>query len=247
LIPIRNVLHDMLQLSKDNEEISIEKIAEQNNLSNQQVIDIVTSLNENTDAKLRLDQDSIHIPRKNKSPIIIKAIESGIDLDQIIDTLHWSDFENFCLTVFEYHEFRNVQNFHFTHNRNRYEIDVVSVREPLVFAIDAKKWKTGHAGALKLVVKKQSDRIKALSEYLQKPLNRQKLQLKDVIDLRIIPLIVTSKMYEIQIFHGVPIIPFFKLNGFITEMHRFLGILKQFSVKNRVQKTLFSFKTSQSK
>ena len=244
MISIKNILHDILQLSKDNEEVSIERIAEQNGLSNQQVFNTVTSLNEDTDTKLILDEDTIHIPKKNKTQLIIKAIESGIDLDQIIDSLHWSDFENFCLTVFDFHEFRTFQNFHFTQNKNRFEIDVVSIREPLVFAVDAKKWKTGHAGALKTVVKKQTERIKFLSEYLQKPLNRQKLQLNNALNLRLIPLIVTSKMYEIQIFHGVPIIPFFKLNGFITEIHRFLGLLKQFPVKLRVQKTLLSFKTS---
>jgi len=241
LISTKNVLYAILQRSKETQEVSIDQIAEQTKLSNQQVIEIIANLNEDTSSKLSFNKNTIYIPRKNKAQIILKVIESGFDLDRIIDSLHWSDFENFCLTVFEFHEFQTFQNFHFTQKRNRYEIDVLGFRDPLMFAIDAKKWKTGHAGALKAVAKKQIDRIKALSEYLQKPANQAKLHLKNVPNLRIIPLIVTSKMYEIQIFHGVPIIPFFKLNSFITELSRFLGILKQFPVKIRVQKTLLSY------
>lgn len=230
-------------MSKDHEEITLESIAERSNLTTEQIYNLLSSFNDETDAKLELNETAIHIPLKFKTPLIIKAMESGIDLDQIIEMLHWRDFERFCLMVFEYHEFKNNQNFHFTQNRKRYEIDVVTVREPLIFALDAKQWKTGHAGALKTVVENHSNRIKAFSQYLAKPLNRQKIQLKNSPDLRIIPLIITSKMYEIQIFHGMPIIPFFKLNGFITEIHNFLGSLQQFPIKMQTQKTLFSFKT----
>lgn len=238
----KNFILNLLQMSKDHEEIALSGIAEKSNLKSEQVYKLLYSLNEETGAKLELDASTIHIPQKFKTPLILKAIESGIDLDQIIELLHWRDFESFCLMVFEYYEFTNIQNCHFTQNRKRYEIDVVTVKEPLIFAIDAKKWKTGHAGALKTVVENHLNRIKDFSQYLANPLNRQKFQLKNSPDLRIIPLIITSKTYEIQIFHGVPIIPFFKLNGFIAEIHTFLGSLRQFPIKMRTQKTLLSFR-----
>lgn len=239
----KNLILNLLQLSKDHEEIALESIAERSNLSTEKIYKLLSSLNEETDTKLELSATTIHIPLKFKTPLILKALESGIDLDQIIEVLHWRDFESFCLMVFEYHEYKTTQNFHFTQNRKRYEIDVVTVKKPLIFAVDAKQWKTGHAGALKTVVENHSKRIKAFSQYLAKPQNRQKLQLKDSPDIRIIPLIITSKMYEIQIFHGMPIIPFFKLNGFITEIHNFLGSLQQFPIKMQTQRTLLSFKT----
>ena len=239
----KHLLLDLLQLSKANEEIALESIAERNNLSLGQTYQLISALNEETEAKLEFNTTSVRIPKKFKAPLIIKAIETGIDIDQIIEVLHWRDFESFCLTVFEYHEFQNLQNFHFTQNRKRYEIDVVTIKEPLIFAIDAKKWKTGHAGALKTVVENHSNRIKAFSQYLANPLNRQKFQLKNSPAIRIIPLIITSKMYEIQIFQGMPIIPFFKLNGFITDIHSFLGSLQQFPIRMRTQKTLLSFRT----
>jgi hypothetical protein len=239
----KNFILNLLQMSKDHEEVALSNIAAKNNIKSEQVYKLLHSLNEEADAKLEFNTNTIHIPQKLKAPLILKAIESGIDLDQIIELLHWRDFESFCLMVFEYHEFKNIQNCHFTQNRKRYEVDVVTVKEPLIFAIDAKKWKTGHAGALKTVVENHLNRIKDFSQYLAKPLNRQKFQLKTAPALRIIPLIITSKMYELQIFHGVPIIPFFKLNGFITELHTFLGSLRQFPIKMRTQRTLLSFGT----
>jgi hypothetical protein len=172
--------------------------------------------------------------------LAIKAISSGIGMDEIIKTLHWREFENFCLIVFDYHNFRTVQNFYYSYHKKRHEIDVLAMQKPLLFAIDAKKWNTGRSSALKPMVKNQIARAKALGNALRQPKMRQKLPLAGWRNAEIIPMIVTSKAYEIKIFQEVPIIPFFKLNQFLTDYHRYREMILHLSTNFFARRTRLS-------
>jgi hypothetical protein len=174
---------------------------------------------------VKVKQDSIHIPKDKRMQLVKKAISIGVGIDQLVETLHWREFENFCLIVFDYHGFQTVQNFHYSYNKKRREIDVVAMKKPLLFAIDAKKWKTGHASALKTMVKNQIQRVKVLGDALRQPKMREKLGINDWRSATLIPMIVTSKSYDIRIFQEVPILPFFKLNPFINDYHRYAEMI----------------------
>lgn len=232
----QNILLPLLQLSKEGETISLEQLVEQTKIPSNQ---LKQKLIDKLDGFIDVQGDMIHISKIKKMVLVEKAIHSGIGIQDIIETLHWREFEAFCLMVFDYNDFQTIQNFHFSHNKKRFEIDVVAIKEPLVFAIDAKKWKTGSGGALKTMVQNQSIRVKSLASALRTIKIRQKLPIKQWKQVLLIPMLVTSKTYEIQIFQKIPVLPFFKLNQFINEYHRYAESIQHFQVKSMVQKTLF--------
>lgn len=242
MISRKTLLLDLLKLSKEKEEIALDELLLRSHFSLQNLQKCLRRMNENFGGILKLDTDFVHIPKPAKMMLVREAIELGISLDQIIETLHWREFENFCLMVLDHHDFSTVQNFHFTLIKKRWEIDVIGMKDQLIFAIDAKKWKTGHAGALKTMVKNQINRVKDFSKAITRRKYRQKLNLYNWKKARVIPMLVTSKMYEIKIFKYMPIVPFFKLNEFLTDFHRYSELVLHFPVDFSSQKTLVSKK-----
>ncbi len=232
----RDLLLNLLRMSKDCNEVTAEQLSQCTKVPPHIVL---RNLNEALEGSIEIMGDSIHIPKEKKMDVVTKAISLGIGLDEIIETLHWRDFENFCLMVFDCNNFHTFHNFHFSYNKKRYEIDIIGLQNPLLFAIDAKKWKTGHSGALKTMVTNQRDRAKAFAKALQNRTLRQKLNLNHWKQLTIIPMLVTSKFYEIKLFQRVPIVPFFKLNQFINDYPQYMPLITQISPRIPLQKTLF--------
>ncbi len=229
-----NLILQLLHLSKDAEGIPLQAIVSKTKLTPQTILqNLKTEFNDMVEIK----HETVSIPKDKKMRLVIKAISSGIGMDRIIETLHWREFENFCLIVFDYHNFRTVQNFYYSYRKKRHEIDVLAMQEPLLFAIDAKKWNTGRSSALKPMVKNQIARAKALGKALRQPKIRQKLPLVGWRNAEIIPMIVTSKAYEIKIFQEVPIIPFFKLNQFLTDYHRYREMILHLSANFFARRT----------
>ncbi len=234
----KKIILDLLQLSKNREEDVIENIIEQRNLSPQKFRETIQDLNKSLKNIITIKEDLIHVPKKSRIDLVNIAVKLGTDLDKIVETLHWKEFEDFCLRVLEHHEFSALQNYYFTYRKKRHEIDVIGMRNPIIFAIDAKKWKTGRSSGLKSMVKNQIIRVKAFSRSLETRDVRRNLNLTNWKRAKLIPMIVTSKMYEIKIFESVPIVPFFKLNGFITDYYRYSEMILKFLVKFSSQKTL---------
>ncbi|TFG04210.1 MAG: hypothetical protein EU536_05025 [Promethearchaeota archaeon] len=237
---------DLLRLSKDQEEIALEKLVLDRDLSESIVLKLLQHLRGELGAVIQVKDKEVYVPKATKMKLVEKALQESIDLDEIIKTLHWRDFESFCLRVLDYHEFCTTLNLHFSINKKRYEIDVIGIRRQLILAIDAKKWKTGRSSALKVMVRNQIDRCKALAQSLGIPKIRDQLNLTKDNDISIIPMLVTSKMYEIAIFQRVPIVPFFKFNQFLTDFHLYAEavykIPSQYTIpRPRVSKPLTEF------
>ncbi|MHA1264373.1 MAG: hypothetical protein ACTSRS_03980 [Candidatus Helarchaeota archaeon] len=192
----------------------------------------ITHLNEHLGSVIQIEGLNLRIIPSKKILLIEAAIRAGVGLDEIITTLHWHEFEHFCLHVLNHHEFITTQNFHFSLDKKRWEIDVIGLRPPLLFALDAKQWKTGSGNALKTMVHHQITRVKALKTALHLPKISRKLcnnlQIRQLPPITLIPLLVTSKMYNIKLFEQVPIIPFFQLNQFLVDLPLYLEMILQF-------------------
>ncbi len=218
----KKVILSLLQLSKETEYVALEKLAAKTQLSIQELLELL-------DGPLKKDIEKnssiIHITKDNRINLINKAIDARIDLDHLVETLHWREFEKICLIVFEYHDFYTIPNFRFSLKKRRFEIDVVSLRTPLIFAIDAKKWKSGRSSGLKPMVKNHIQRVTYFANALKNQDIRKKLLISQWQQAIVIPLIVTSRTYDIQIFQKVPIIPFFRLNQFINDYSVYLDLI----------------------
>ncbi|MHA1279386.1 MAG: restriction endonuclease [Candidatus Helarchaeota archaeon] len=218
----KKILLPLLQLSKRCEIVALDQLVEKTKLPQ---TDIEEYIHEELSNIAKINGTQIYLNKNNKMSLVEKAILSGLPLKTIIESLHWREFETFCLVVFEYHNFKTIQNFHYSYKKKRYEIDVIAMQAPLIFAIDAKHWKSGHSSILKKMVKNQVERVKILGKALRQDEFRRKLPLHGWYNAKLIPMIVTSKTYEITIYQKVPIIPFFKLNQFITDYHSYSELI----------------------
>nr|MDO8079975.1 nuclease-related domain-containing protein [Candidatus Freyarchaeota archaeon] len=176
-----------------------------------------------------LAEQRISFNLESRLEISLIALEYGVDIEEVCKLLSWKEFEAFSKSVLEKNNYLCIQNFRFKHNQKRYEIDVVGLKEPLILCIDSKHYKkSGKSYVLRTYCKKQIERIEALSRALS--LMVSKLRIIKWKEAKIIPLIVTLLAEEID-FSEVPIVPFFKLNSFITELPTHISEVYQIHTK----------------
>ena len=73
---------------------------------------------------------------------MMKEMESGKELDEILQKYDWKFFEGFVSDVFKENDFQTKLNFRFKTTK-RFEIDVVAARNNKIFCIDCKWWVGG--------------------------------------------------------------------------------------------------------
>jgi len=139
-----------------------------------------------------------------------KMLESGLSLEEAFQTINWKEFEESVAEIFEKHDFKVKKNFIFKTSK-KYQIDLIAERGELVVIVDCKQWGKHRykTSALKKAALKQNER----KEELKKILGSEK---------KILPIIVTLVDENFYEFEGVFIVPLFKLNSFLTEIHQFL-------------------------
>lgn len=138
-------------------------------------------------------------------------ISKGEQIEDIIKQISWQEFESFVSKIFTEHDFDVFQNFRFKANK-RYEIDILSVSNNIVFAVDCKQWSRGRykKTALKKSITEQTKRVKELKKVLVGE------------NLRVIPLIVTLFEEDIVEHKKVWIVPIWKLNEFLLNLSSYI-------------------------
>lgn len=128
-------------------------------------------------------------------------IKSISDLDKASKEVVWQNFEKLVGFIFEQNGFDvkvNVVRMLNKHSRRQY--DVVAVKGNKIILVECKKW----AG----------DRYRLSA--LKKAIGLHKERCR-IYDKKAVPVIATLIEEEIQFYDKIPIVPVFKLNGFIRE------------------------------
>ncbi|MBI2545097.1 MAG: NERD domain-containing protein [Candidatus Aenigmarchaeota archaeon] len=144
---------------------------------------------------------------------VVKELESGKDLDDILQKYDWKSFEEFVSDVFKENEFSTKLNFRFKTTR-RYEIDVVAINGNKIFCVDCKWWGSGRykKSGLKKAVTMQENRIKEFRKFLRKnPINDVKIKYE------IYPLLVTLHDEDMIRFKNTFLVPVWKLNKALND------------------------------
>jgi hypothetical protein len=161
--------------------------------------------------------------RVHRINLALKAVSMGATLESVVKELNWKDFEGFVAEILTENSFHCVESFRRrgTSRIRGMEIDVIGVRGSTILSVDAKMWakRSGKASALKSAAENQRIRTRRLGNQLDKLAD--KLGGLKSGSYSLFPLLVTWLVEEVEIHDGVPVIPVFKLNSFILNLHNY--------------------------
>jgi Holliday junction resolvase-like predicted endonuclease len=172
----------------------------------------------------------IEVSPKQRARITTRALELGADLEHVCRFLSWAEFEMITAQALEANGYRVLNNFRFKHGKERREIDVLGMDEPLIICADCKHWKRGlrTAAALK-IIEAQIERTRALADVLPRYLSE--IGLKNWKTATLLPIIISLLPGRNKLHNKVPMVPVLQLQDFISEVPLKLDLLHQISRK----------------
>jgi hypothetical protein len=148
---------------------------------------------------------------------LLSMLRRGTPLEEAMKDLEWKDFEGVVSDAFEANGFRTKRNLRFSHEKRRYEVDVVALERPRLVAVDCKHWgiRVGKGSALRAASLAQLNRAMNLGK---KAHEIPGMGVGGWGEATIVPCIVT--LYEERVVEhgGVMVVPLAKLNSFIEEL-----------------------------
>lgn len=155
--------------------------------------------------------------RKPSMEELSSMLQRGVPLEEATKNLDWKDFEGVVSDAFDANGFRTLRNLRFSHEKKRYEIDVVALERPRLVAVDCKHWglRAGKSSALRAASLAQLRRAVNLGK------KAQEIPGMDIAawgEATVVPCIVT--LYEERVVEngGVLVVPLSRLNSFVEEL-----------------------------
>jgi len=145
-----------------------------------------------------------------------------LPIEEILKKHDWNEFEKIVAEIFKANNFEIKKNFRFK-TKKRYEIDILAVKQNLIFCVDCKKWSSGRykKSGIKIAATKQEKRTRMVRNFLKKnPIAMQMLKIGQTP--KFYSLIVTLMEEDIIQEKKTFIVPIFKLNSFLLESERHL-------------------------
>jgi Holliday junction resolvase-like predicted endonuclease len=179
---------------------------------------------------IRQQRDLVEASPNQRVSMAVHAIQLGADFEQICKLLEWTEFESITAQAFHVNGFRVLKNFRFKHSGKRWEIDVISCREPLIVCVDCKHWRRGLSQAATVkAVEAQVERTRAFADAL--PNYYQKAQLTEWKSATLVPLVLSLVPGPFKFHSSVPIVPALQLQSFISELPFEVNSLTHFDKK----------------
>jgi hypothetical protein len=170
------------------------------------------------------------VGREKRINLAMVAVESGMEISEVISLLTWKDFEGLIASILIENGFSCIESYRRKGNaiEKGMEIDVIGIRGRVVLSVDAKMWgvRGGKSTALRTAAAKQKERTMKLvsqSEHLSK-----KIRLEIQRDYEFFPILATWLVEEVELFEGVPVVPIFKFNSFILDFETFRDLIVSF-------------------
>ncbi|MGY5875321.1 MAG: hypothetical protein RTU30_06225 [Candidatus Thorarchaeota archaeon] len=165
-------------------------------------------------------EGSWSLDRRTRIELAMAAISKGAETEAVVGHLTWKDFEGFVANVLEEHNFRCTESYRRKGNSNirGMEIDVIGVRGSTILSVDAKMWGTrkNKSSAIKSAAEKQIVRTVRLCHEISR-LSKKIGEIKPGL-YKMVPLIVTWFIEDVEFHDGVPILPLIKFNSFILDL-----------------------------
>jgi Holliday junction resolvase-like predicted endonuclease len=143
-------------------------------------------------------------------------------MEEVLKNFDWKDFEEIVAEIFRRYDFIVKKNFRFK-TKKRYEVDIIAVRQNLVFCVDCKRWSGGRykKSGIKKSVEMQEKRTNVIKNILEKnPILRKTLKIEDEPEIK--SLLVTLMEEDLVKEKNTFIVPVFKLNSFLLEIENYI-------------------------
>ncbi len=165
------------------------------------------------------EQGTIVVDREKRIELAMIATEAGVQIVDVVNLLTWKDFEGLIANILTENNFKCAESFRRrgTSDVKGMEIDVIGVRGRTIISVDAKMWSVrgGKGSALRDAAEKQKIRTGRLSSEMDRL--SEKIPSMTPGNYIIFPTMVTWLVEEVEMHEGVPVVPVFKLNGFIQD------------------------------
>jgi len=169
------------------------------------------------DGFIRQQRSLVNVLPSQRVSIAIQAIKLGADFERICKFLEWTEFESIAAKAFQANGFRVLKNFRFKRAGKRWEIDLLSCREPLIVCVDCKHWRRGWSRAATVkAVEAHVERTRAFADAL--PNYYQKARLAEWKSATLVPIILSLVHGPFKFHNKVPIVPILQLQNFINEL-----------------------------
>lgn len=170
-----------------------------------------------TTTGINLNDRQITADTQTRLCLATQAAQLGADLQQMSLYLDWREFEALSAIALQLNGYTTTNNIHFSHNKKRWEIDVVGCRKPLVVCIDCKHWQHGmHPSAIQKAAQAQIQRTHALAHSTLK--RKRPLAFSAWTKARFIPVALSLLPYSQKFCEQVPIVPVLQLQDFISQL-----------------------------
>jgi hypothetical protein len=165
------------------------------------------------------NEGKIVVDREKRIELAMLLTEQGTKIVDVVKLMTWKDFEGLIANILSENNFSCTESFRRrgTTDVKGMEIDVIGIRGRIALSIDAKMWsiRGGKASALKTAAEKQKERTSRLTRQLENLSKKIASMTKGMYTL--FPIIVTWLVEDVEMHEGVPVVPVFKLNGFIQD------------------------------
>jgi len=158
--------------------------------------------------------------------LAVYAVQLGADLECVCSFLGWREFERVAVMAFERNGYEVVENLRFKHAGRKWEIDVVGLKKPLVVCLDCKHWRRGlYPSALKKIVERQVERTFAFAESMNA---FERFGFAAWGRVKFVPAVLSLIPSRFKFYSGVPVVPIFQLQDFLSQLPTHVDSLKHF-------------------
>jgi len=178
---------------------------------------------------VNLKGDIVETNSDQRLALAIRAVELGVDIENISSCLRWQEFERIAFIVLTRNYYTVKKNVRFKRAGRKWEMDLVACKRPIVLCIDCKHWRYGlYPARLKHAVKDQIDRTSALAQSLPNP--KMRFDLSTWKEAMFIPAVLSLLASRLKVCQNVPVVPILQLQDFLMQLPVHATSLKHFLV-----------------
>jgi len=223
----KEVLISLLKLTKDGL-VSKEIVKKNVKLPSQNVEYLLRKLQ--NDGLIYVRKTMIEANSLQRIKLVVKAVTLGVDIETVSSFLQWKEFESITAVAFERNGYATAKNVRFKYAGQRWEVDVVGFKRPIVVCMDCKHWHRGFSpSVMKRVVKEQVNRTLAFAESLPNP--TVKFEFASWSHVTLIPVVLSLFSSRFKFYDNVPVVSILQLQDFLNQLPAYADSLKHFSKK----------------
>lgn len=223
----REMLISLLKLTKDGL-VSKEIVKKDVRFPSQNVEYLLRKLQ--NDGLINVQKSIVEADSLQRLKLAVKAVTLGVDIETVSSFLQWKEFESITAVAFERNSYATAKNLRFKHAGQRWEIDIVGFKKPIVVCMDCKHWHRGISPSVaKRIVEEQVKRTSAFAESLPNPAVKSEFASWSYIIL--IPVVLSLFGGRFKFYDNVPIVSVLQLQDFLSQLPAYVDSLKHFSKK----------------